>query len=50
MLSFVTLSQEDVGGIQSNSNATYWSEFFFGLTKNTFSDKSGYCTGEIKDN
>ena len=36
VLSFVTLSQEDVGGIQSNSNATYWFEFSIGLTKTHF--------------
>ena len=36
VLSFVTLSQEDVGGIQSNSNATYWFEFFLGLIRTHF--------------
>ena len=36
VLSFVSLSQEDVDGIQSNSNVTHWFEFFLGSTKTHF--------------
>ena len=36
VLSFVSLSQEEFDGIQSNSNVTHWFEFFLGLTKTHF--------------